>query len=155
MNLVAALPHLPTDPTMVIVDPGKRTGVLLREPDKDWVVTDVCMDDLPVLLTGLIGVHQPAFVGCEDFSLTGRRGHNDPSVPSAVGKGVCLAVCMLTETPLIMLPRGVKSAGHKDLDERGRIAFSTARNDHRRDVVDLAGYCLRELRVYAHNAAQR
>jgi hypothetical protein len=139
----------------VIVDPGKKTGGLVWTPTEPWGTTDIDLDELPMWLGGVISLIHPCFVGVEDYSLTGGNRRNDPKVPAAQGIGMVRAVCALMHTPCVLIQRGTKSAGHAALDERGQEAFKAARNDHRRDVVDMCGFVLRELRTAAHNAALR
>lgn len=148
VDLPAGEPERP----FVVVDPGKRCGLMVWTPNEPWGSSTVDLDDLPHWLIGVLHLIRPAFVVCEDFSLTGGNQRNDPKMPASQGIGMCKAVCIIANTPLILVPRNVKTAGHKALDAAGTVAFATCKNDHTRDVVDIGGYTLRELRARKTNS---
>lgn len=147
-------PRVPTAP-IIIVDPGRKCGTAVIPPAGPWEVGVCDLDDLPFWLATACALFEPAFIGVEDYSMTGGQRANDPKMPSAIGIGMVRAVGMFAETHVVLLPRGTKRAGHQALDEFGFSAFHAARNDHQRDVVDLGGFCLRELRTREHNAKLR
>lgn len=131
---------------LVVIDPGKRTGVAVYDPGTGYAVNTAGLDELPALLHELLP--GPVFVACEDFHLTGGRAmqQSGSDMPSSRGIGMCQLACEWTDTPLILVQPGVKRAGFKALDADGLAARAACRNDHERDVVDLTGYVLREMR---------
>lgn len=134
----------------LVIDPGKRTGVAVVDPMRtvDPIRTNVAaLDELSGLLgTFLQSVSAPAFVVCEDYTQHAGPGRSDPKMPSSQGIGMCRTACEWTDTPLFLAPPGCKRAGHQALDAAGRATYDACRNDHERDVVDIAGFVLREMR---------
>jgi hypothetical protein len=129
--------------TFISIDPGKRCGVCFYSQRQiQWTHT-ADLDDLPRWLRAYLPV---SYVICEDFSLRGGVRNNDPSMPSSQGIGMCKTACDWTGTPLVLVQRTVKRAGHQALDAQGLAAYAAARNDHERDAVDIMGYALREMR---------
>ncbi len=133
---------------LVIVDPGGTTGLLNVEygglnafPTR---AIKVALDDLPSVLSARAALRPDAIL-CEDFSLSPRRS-NDPKMPASQGIGICRAVCYAYGLPLFLLQPNVKTEGHRHLDLSGMAAYTNCRSDHERDVVDLAGKALFELR---------
>lgn len=141
--------------SFLVVDPGGRCGVALI--DAAWDVYTVQLDELAGDLHHSLWmprVYGPpdacaAFVVCEDFSLAGGRAgavQAGSKMPSSQGIGMCRVACEWTDTPLFLMPPNCKRAGHQALDAAGRAAYEAARNDHERDVVDISGFVLREVR---------
>jgi hypothetical protein len=130
--------------TLVVIDPGKRTGVCVYTPDTGYSVNTAHLDELPRLLGHLLP--GPVLLACEDYSLRGGVRNNDPSMPSAQGIGMCRTACDWTDTAMFLISPGNKRAGHMALDAQGLSAWQACRNDHERDTVDLTGYVLREMR---------
>lgn len=144
----------------LVVDPGKRTGVAVvcvRENAAGSrytrIITNVAaLDELPGVLrhlqTGPGFEESWTFVVCEDYHLLGGRAmqQSGSDMPSSQGIGMCRTACEWTDTPLYLVPPNIKRAGHQALDAEGRAAYDDCRNDHERDVVDIAGYVLREMR---------
>lgn len=135
----------PTKPFLV-VDPGKRTGVLIYTPlyngPLKWAVNTAALDELPKVL-GLEGLE---FVVCEDFKLRGGPHAGDAGMTSAQGIGMCRMACYAAGVPLFLVPPICKRAGRMALDAAGLEARERCRNDHERDVVDITGFVLREMR---------
>lgn len=135
----------------LVIDPGKRTGIAMVSTR--WnIVMDTCpLDELPGMLSSLMegwSKAPPAFVVCEDYHLlSGKaRQQSGSDMPSSQGIGMCRVACDWTDTPLFLVPPNCKRAGHQALNAAGRAAYDAARNDHERDVVDIAGFVLREMR---------
>jgi hypothetical protein len=129
---------------LLAIDPGKQCGICVYGPSLSLFSAWTCpLDELPATLQGRLPC---AYVICEDFSLKGGVRNNDPSMPSSQGIGMCKTACDWTGTPLVLVQRTVKRAGHQALDAQGLAAYAAARNDHERDAVDIMGYALREMR---------
>lgn len=139
--------------TFLVVDPGKRTGlarVSFIPDDAPYTVWTESLTDLPSTIMQL--APRVAFVVCEDYLLRGGRLAQQQAgsdMPSSLGIGICWGLCEALDTNLYLAAPGDKSAGHMSLDNVGANAYSRARNDHERDVVDLAGYVIREMRLPA------
>ncbi len=138
----------PTAGSLVVVDPGGTCGLLTVEyggtnafPTR---AIKVALDELPGVLSARAQLG-PAAIICEDFSLR-PRGNNDPKMPASQGIGVARAVAHSAGLPLFLLQPNVKREGHRHLDAAGLAAYAACRSDHERDVVDLAGKALMELR---------
>lgn len=133
------------DRPFIVVDPGKRTGLLAWERGvyTSWTCS---LDELPDELL-LLRLSTYAFAVVENYSLTGGNRRNDPSMPAPVGIGMCRMACHTARVPLYSVQRNAKRAGHQALDAAGLAAWQRARNDHERDVVDLAGFVLREVNL--------
>lgn len=138
--------------SVMIVDPGGKCGITYIRNGLIQPAYTVPLDRLPdTLEIAVRDLSAVSFVVCEDFSLgTARR--NDPKVPSAIGIGMCRLACAWTDTKFFLAPPSAKSAGHFALSTTDAEAYSRCRNDHERDVVDLAGYVLREMRLPASKA---
>lgn len=141
--------------SFLVVDPGGRCGVGIITPVGtpariDYVAATAPLDDLSGWLRSMLYPHSIAsFVVCEDFSLAGGRAgavQAGSKMPSPQGIGMCRVACEWTDTALFLVPPNCKRAGHQALDAAGRLAYEAARSDHERDVVDIAGYVLREVR---------
>lgn len=140
--------------SFLVVDPGGRCGFASVVPDHrhmPYFVASLPLDALASELRACLhDVDQDiAFVVCEDYSLDGGRAgavQAGSKMPSSQGIGMCRVACEWTDTPLFLVPRNCKRAGHQALDAAGRAAYEAARNDHERDVVDIAGFVLREVR---------
>ncbi len=134
---------------LIVVDPGGTCGLLTVEYGfgyEDGRMRDVgrvALDDLPQALFKRVRTDVRAII-CEDFSLRG--GRNDPKVPAPQGIGVARAVAHSAGLPLFLLQPNSKTEGHRHLDAAGQLAYAACRSDHERDVVDLAGKALHELR---------
>lgn len=130
----------------LIVDPGKRCGIGLYTPAANGVdANTVPLDDLPHYLLALLGVPGSSgvtFVVCEDYSLLGGNRKNDPKMPSAQGIGMVKLACEMSDKLLYLAQPGCKRAGQT---RRMAASREAARNDHERDVVDIAGYVIREM----------
>lgn len=148
-----ALKGIGTPEVFMAIDPGQRCGVCLWSVAAGWRTSTTVLDELPGLLDAMLRSWgpgcppRPAFVVIENYSLTGGNRRNDPSMPSSRGIGMAHLACAWTDTPLFLIQRGSKRAGHMALDQVGQLAFQAARNLHERDVVDLAGFALREMRL--------
>lgn len=136
----------PAEPFLV-VDPGKSTGVLVYFPPQVgcdaplWAVNTASLDELPNVLTEAV-----SFVVCEDFKLRGGPHAGDAGMTSAQGIGMCRMACYAAGVPLFLVPPICKRAGRMALDAAGLEARERCRNDHERDVVDITGFVLREMR---------
>jgi len=128
---------------LIAIDPGKQCGFCVYDRCGLFHAWTVPLDEMPSELRGWLPVQ---YVVCEDFSLLGGVRNNDPSMPSSQGIGMCKTACDWTDTPLVLVQRTAKRAGHQALDARGLAAYAAARNDHERDAVDIMGYALREMR---------
>lgn len=133
---------------LVILDPGGTCGLLSVAygfgDDDRYDVTKCSLDALPRELHDRCSPNVRAVI-CEDFTLhAGRR--NDPKMPASQGIGVARAVCYAEGLPLFLLQPNVKTEGYRHLDAAGLAAYAACRSDHERDVVDLAGKALYELR---------
>ncbi len=138
------------DDAFIVVDPGKNTG-LLTYADRHIgaVVTVRGLDALPQALDDWIVIGQARFVVCEGYTLAGgKMGRNQAGsdMPSSQGIGMCRAVCAWRGVPLYLAHKGCKTAGRAALDADGLERRELAKNDHERDVIDIAGYVLRELK---------
>lgn len=130
----------------LVLDPGKTCGVALWGASYDtnrwWTVP---LDGLPQTLREHTLLGDARFVVCENFVLRGGAGNNDTSMPASQGIGMARMACYAAGVPLYLVPPICKRAGHMALDEQGRAAYAACRNDHERDVVDIAGFVLREV----------
>ncbi len=134
---------------LVVVDPGGTCGLLtvsrhVAGPDS-YAVGKCSLDELPQALRTRCGPLGVRAIICEDFSLNPKR-RNDPKMPASQGIGVARAVAHSAGLPLFLLQPNVKTEGHRRLDAAGLAAYAACRSDHERDVVDLAGKALFELR---------
>lgn len=142
----------PTKPFLV-VDPGKRTGVLHYTPagwlsiasnPEPWLrVNTAELDELPSVLWGAGDI---GFVVCEDFKLRSGPHAGDAQMAAPQGIGMCRMACYAAGVPLFLVPPICKRAGRMALDAAGLEARERCRNDHERDVVDITGFVLREMR---------
>lgn len=133
----------------LVVDPGKRTGVAVVDAPSQIATSTLPLDELPDTLQAFMRRScPPAFVVCEDFHLLGGKAmqQSGSPMPSAIGIGMLRTACDWTDIALYLVPPNIKRAGHQALDAAGRAAYAACRNDHERDVVDIAGYVLREMR---------
>ncbi len=139
--------------SFLVIDPGKRTGynivspVLHRGAPGEYPLHTVgtcALDELPTLLAALMRANDVCFVVCEDYSLLGGSRRNDPKMPSSQGIGMCKTACAWTDTTLYLIQPNHKApaAWQKPADTAAR---ERCRNDHQRDVVDLAITVLRYL----------
>ncbi len=137
--------------SFLAIDPGKRTGWNLVSPVLARGLADAAalhtvgtctLDELPDLLHALMRKHDISFVVCEDYSQHGQRC--DPKMPSSQGIGMCRCACAWTDTQLYLIQPNQKApaAWRKPADAAAR---ERCRNDHERDVVDLAVHVLRKL----------
>lgn len=138
----------------IVVDPGRRCGINVVRPAKTaWLgvalhdVATYPLEELPDLLRQLVSsalLPGVAFVVCEDYTLHGGNRRNDPKMPASQGIGICRAICALTDTQLYLIQPNQKApaawARPADAEARARC-----RNEHERDVVDLAITVLRNL----------
>lgn len=130
-----------------VVDPGKTAGFLERRAETGlWLVESFPLDELTATLLCGYGGPAPEFVVCEDFKLRGGPHAGDAGMTSAQGIGMCRMACYAMGVPLFLVPPICKRAGRMALDAAGLEARERCRNDHERDVVDLCGFVLRELR---------
>lgn len=133
----------------LVVDPGKRTGlarVSFIPDDAPFTVWTEPLDDLPRTLMEL--APRMAFVVCEDFLLRGgmlAQQQAGSDMPSSLGIGICWAITEALDTNLYLASPGSKSAGHLSMGPQAAAAYSRCRNDHERDVVDLASYVVRTM----------
>lgn len=143
-----------------MLDPGGTCGLLYGAQDpKDRAVAAVqtavrplaglasqlCMDLRDLRALEMHG--DETLLAYEAFTLNPRR-RQDHSMPSSVGLGIFHGVaCALGYPPPIGIEPGRKTAGHqwarKQLPAVAN-AYDLAKNDHERDVADLAGYLLRQ-----------
>lgn len=132
---------------LLVLDPGKTTGTLLSYADwRHCTAGTRALDSLADYLAAVLlrgETVKPELVVCESFVLRGGAGNNDCSMPASQGIGMARMVCHAAGVPLYLVPPNCKRAGHAALDEAGKAAYAACRNDHERDVVDLAGYVLR------------
>lgn len=135
----------PTGPFWV-VDPGKTTGFLEYYRKPGWFIESFPLDELPAALHCGPGSSAPEFVVCEDFKLRGGPHAGDAGMTSAQGIGMCRMACYAAGVPLFLVPPICKRAGRMALDAAGLEARERCRNDHERDVVDITGFVLREMR---------
>ncbi len=138
--------------SFLVIDPGKRTGYNLVSPVLHRGAPDAyplhtvgtcALDELPSVLESLMrATRSVSFVVCEDYSQHGQRG--DPKMPSSQGIGMCRCACAWTDTQMYLIQPNQKApaAWRKRADVEAR---ERCRNDHERDVVDLAAYVLRKL----------
>lgn len=136
------------EPTRFLaIDPGKRCG-LLYWTQGSYDTNTATLDELPEWLYSHVAdsAFPLDFVAIEAFSLTGGNRRNDPSMPSSQGIGMARMACHAAGIPLYVVQRTSKRAGHQSLDAAGLAAWQSARNDHERDAVDIAGFVLREAR---------
>jgi hypothetical protein len=134
--------------TLVVIDPGKRTGVCVFHPAHGYTVNTAGLDELPLLLRVLL-LNEPVLLACEDYHLVGGRLAQQQAgsdMPSAQGIGMCRVACEWTDTLMVLVQPNNKRAGHAALDARGLAAWQACRNPHERDAVDLCSYVLREMR---------
>lgn len=136
-----------------VVDPGGTTGLGTFWLDGggelvDFSVSSLPLAALPAHLRALLKRHEVGVIRavlCEDFSLNPKR-RNDPKMHASQGIGMCRMACDWTGTPLFLLQPNMKTEGRAKLDEVGERARAACRNEHQRDVVDLAGKAIHELR---------
>lgn len=137
----------------VIVDPGGTTGIGTfwlndRGELTDFSVGSMPLAALPAHLRALLERHEAGVIRavlCEDYSLNPRR-RNDPKMPASQGIGMCHVACEWTGAPLFLLQPNMKTEGRSKLCAVGDRARSACRNEHQRDVVDLAGKAIHEYR---------
>jgi hypothetical protein len=130
---------------LLAIDPGKQCGFCVYDRCGLFHAWTVPLDEMPRVLKEQIDLGLQHVI-CEDFSLRGGVRNNDPSMPSSQGIGMCKTACDWTDTPLVLVQRTAKRAGHQALDAQGLAAYAAARNDHERDAVDIMGFALREMR---------
>ncbi len=148
MRSVAELKGAGEPESFLVIDPGKRCGVLMWDQGvyTKWTCS---LDELPAELADIKNMGLD-FVAIEDYSLKGGVRNNDPSMPSSVGIGMARMACHTADIPLYKIQRNAKRAGHQALDAGGIECWRSARNDHERDVCDMAGLVLRECRLKGH-----
>lgn len=128
---------------LLVVDPGGTTGLALyRGHANTFETTSVPLADLPAALAAR--VHTVDAIICEDFSIYGTRG--DAKAPSAIGIGMCWQMSYSSNRPLFLFQPNMKASGRKRLDQAGLDARARAKNEHQRDVIDLVGKAVHELR---------
>lgn len=133
----------------LIVDPGKRTGIGVYTSTGHVDSRAIPLDELPAFLRAqLEGDHPYAFVVVEDYHLVGGKLGSQQAgsdMPSSIGIGMCRTACEWTDTDLYLVQPNQKREGHAFLDRAGIESYQAATNDHRRDVVDLAGAVCRTI----------
>lgn len=139
-------------PRLLIVDPGGTTGMSVIEPDGAMRTYSIPLSDLPAFLDKELAGPIAAVI-CEDYSAHGKNV--DPKAVAAIGKGMVWSECARRDLPMFLFQPNVKKAGRAQLDEIGLVARTMARNDHQRDVIDLAGKARHELRKASHEAGTR
>lgn len=146
---VADLPSSPIARPFLVVDPGKRTG-LARVAANGFVAPSTCkLVELPDELHYALHVDPVAFIVCEDYLLAGgqmARNQAGSDMPSAMGIGMCMAMCRLADKGLYLARPQDKSTGRLHMDSRLAAAYGRCRNDHERDVVDLASFVLHTMK---------
>ncbi len=148
MHAVAELKGTGEPYSFMVIDPGKRCGLLVWKQGvyTKWTCS---LDELPgMLIASTVELYD--FVAIEDYSLKGGVRNNDPSMPSSQGIGMARMACHVADIPLYKIQRNAKRAGHQALDAGGIECWRSARNDHERDVCDMAGLVLRECRLKGH-----
>lgn len=139
--------------SFVVIDPGGTTGAgTFRLNDHgelvDFSVGSMALAALPRDLHMLLACGDDGHIDvvlCEDFTLhAGRR--NDPKMPASQGIGMVRLASEWTGTPLFLLQPNMKTEGRSKLDANGLAARAACRNEHQRDVVDLAGKTIHEYR---------
>lgn len=150
---VTTLKGLSADMPFIVVDPGRKCGVNVVRPEPDLAqrqmlslhdIETCLLDELPYVLHQLIGIVRPAFLVCEDYTLHGGNRRNDPKMPSAQGIGMVRAAGAWTDTQVYLIQPNQK-APSSWLSPADSEARERCRNDHERDVVDLAVTVLRKL----------
>ncbi len=135
--------------SFLVVDPGKRCGINLVSPVLHRGSVSVLhsagtctLEDLPNVLAAHLRRSDVSFVVCEDYSQRGQRG--DAKMPSSQGIGMCRCACAWTDTAMYLIQPNQKAplSWRSAADE---VARERCRNDHERDVVDLAVHVLRTL----------
>lgn len=129
---------------ILVVDPGTRCGICVLDPDIGYSVNTAQLDELPGLLRWMLP--GPVFVVVEDYHLVKAVVQMGSDMPSSQGIGMCRTACEWTDTQMFLVPPNIKRAGHQALDAKGMAAWRSCRNEHERDVVDITGYVLREMR---------
>ena len=146
---VADLPSEALGRPFLVVDPGKRTG-LAHVAASGHVTPSTCkLVELPDELHHALHVEAVAFVVCEDYLLAGgqmARNQAGSDMPSAMGIGMCMALCRLADKGLYLARPQDKSTGHFNMGSRLSEAYTRCRNEHERDAVDLASFVLHTLR---------
>ncbi len=143
--------------SFIVVDPGKRCGINIVSPAQArdhgayfplHVVDTVRLDELPSTLRYAMRSSDISFVVCEDYTLRGGTARNDPKMPSAQGIGMCRAICEHADVQMHLIQPSQKApmSWFRPADTEAR---ERCRNDHERDVVDLAVYVLRQLESVA------
>lgn len=134
---------------ILVIDPGGSTGTALWSPHSPLIAVDnLPLDDLPTFLRATLQSLDISMLVAEDYHLRGAlsKQQSGSAMPSAQGIGMCRVACEWTDTPMFLAQPGCKSAGRAALDRDGREARERCRNEHQRDVVDILGFALRELR---------
>ncbi len=136
----------------LIVDPGKRTGIGVYTSTGHVESRTIPLDELPGLLRDNLADPTPfKFVVCEDYHLVGGRlgaQQAGSDMPSAIGIGICRALCEAHDVALYLAQPNMKKPGHAYAARCSPAmlsSYNAARNDHERDVVDLAAAVVREI----------
>lgn len=129
-------------PRLLIVDPGGTTGIGVVERDGFINAYSLKLSALPARLETELAGPIDAVI-CEDYSAHGKNV--DSKAVAAIGKGMVWSECDRRRLPMFLFQPNVKKAGRAQLNQAGLDARAAARNDHQRDVIDLAGKALHEL----------
>lgn len=151
---IGALAHIGAVPTpFLIVDPGKKTGVGVYTSTGHVDTRTIPLDELPGLLRDNLAAPTPIkFLVCEDYHLVGGRlgaQQAGSDMPSSIGIGICRALCEAYDVQMYLAQPNTKRAGHAyaaKCSPAMLASFQAARNDHERDVVDLAAAVVREIK---------
>lgn len=138
----------PASPFLLVVDPGATTGVCMVDSNH-YGLLSLSLEELPEALSSTVFLADAVI--CEDFSVQPGR-HGDAKVPSAVGIGMVWGECAANGVPMFLFQPNMKKSGRARLDQAGLDARAKARDEHQRDVIDLAGKALHELRKAQDNA---
>lgn len=127
---------------LMVIDPGGTTGICYVSGPNINMVESVPLEKLPWYLRQFMPMADAVI--CEDYSAHGRNV--DPKAVAAIGIGMVRAEADNLNVPTFLFQPNMKKAGRAHLDEAGREARTRAKNDHQRDVIDLAGKALYEIR---------
>lgn len=133
---------------ILVVDPGRTVGLCSwSHATRAYSIDTAPLEGLP----GMLHYHirkGTGFIAVEDYRLVGgnRANAGATEAPAAIGIGMCRTACVWTDTPMYLIGRNAKRAGHMALDHEGQLAYQAARNAHERDAIDLMGFVLREMR---------
>lgn len=149
---------------MLVLDPGETCGLLTCtwsvEAGAVSVTTQTCsLHRLPETLASCIAaisnhlaIEDEALLAYETFHLRLARQQVGSAMPSAEGIGTLkgMSWCLAHAWSIAGLPPGCKTAGRayaaRNLWRLSALAAAhdEARNDHERDVCDLASYVIRQ-----------